>query len=108
MKTVKTILACFLVAGCQTGGLGTPGSPAWQLSTTPEQKTAYFQDVCKSYGFKLDTPQMAQCMQNESFRTRQSASDSANRLSQYNSMQPRPVTNTTCRNINGILRCTTF
>jgi hypothetical protein len=109
MKKWNVLFALSLVAGCETGGIGSPGSPAWQMSTTPEQKSAYFQQVCLGYGFQQGTAAMAQYAQNEAMNTRQTASDRATALSQYsNSLQPKPMTNTTCRNINGIVNCTTW
>lgn len=109
MRIWHALVALSLVAGCQTGGIGLPGSPAWQMSTTPEQKMAYFQQVCQGYGFQPGTSAMAQCAQNEAMSTRQSASARAAALSQYNnSLQPKPMTNTTCRNINGIINCSTW
>lgn len=64
----------FCLAACEGGGIGLVGSPAWQMSTTAEQKTAYFSKTCNSYGFQPNTPQMTQCIQEEARGARRSGS----------------------------------
>jgi hypothetical protein len=45
--------------------MGQVGSPAWFRSASPATKLKYFNGVCRAYGFTENTPQMAQCIQNE-------------------------------------------
>lgn len=106
MRLYAIPLFAIALAGCQTGGIGRPGSPAWQLSTTEEQKLAYFRSTCEAYGFKEGTPQMAQCMQNEASSTRAAASQRAASLQAYNTMS-RPKT-VTCNTFGNITRCNSF
>ena len=78
LKVLILILAS-LLAGCATGVdgetvMGKVGSPAWFNSASPATKLKYFGGVCRAYGFTENTPQMAQCIQNETnaLKSRQS------------------------------------
>lgn len=63
-----------MLIGCQgVGGetyVGMPTSPAWFATAGPKTVAAYFRKSCEAYGFKADTPQMAQCIQNEAVSRR--------------------------------------
>lgn len=67
---VSTLTLTSILAGCTTGVdgetvMGKVGSPAWFDSASPATKFKYFSGVCRAYGFIENTPQMAQCIQNE-------------------------------------------
>lgn len=100
------VLATFTLSACEGGGIGTVGSPAWQLSTTQEQKVAYFTQLCASYGFQRNTPEMAQCVQQGAQGAQANASARSAALAAGGMMtMPRQ---TICREINGIVTCTTY
>ncbi len=65
MKRVVFLLSLLAFSGCNSGGIGMVGSPAWFMSTTPEQRAEYFTKTCQSYGFKPGTVEIAQCIQSE-------------------------------------------
>lgn len=102
-------LAVLALAGCQGGGIGRPGSPAWNVTTSPEQQAAYYRKQCVNYGFKPGTVEMAQCVQMEAVSTRNRASARAARMSQImaNSAPQRPVS-TTCNRFGSTVNCTSF
>jgi hypothetical protein len=70
-------LTSILLSGCATGldgetVIGRPGSPAWFRTASAETKLHYFTTICNGYGFKIDTPQMSQCIQNETLNAKNS------------------------------------
>lgn len=78
MKLKIAIVALFaVVAGCENtdGSVGQPGSPLWLRTATAEQQATYFGGICSSYGFVPGTPQMSQCIAEETRTTRQAARD---------------------------------
>ena len=103
MKKFCTLLAALgYVAGCAAdGAAGREGSPVWFMRTTPAEQAAYFQSVCVTYGFKPNTPQMAQCIQTEATNTRSSARKRMQDISNSNT-----TTNTTCTGFGNTLNCT--
>ena len=61
----------FIVVGCSTGVsgenvFGREGSLFWFKTASTATQVSYFQDICRNYGFKEQTVEMAQCIQNES------------------------------------------
>lgn len=106
MKFKVLVFFPFVIAACQTGGIGRVGSPAWDLSTSQEQKVAYFSQVCASYGFAPNTPQMAQCIQAEAQGARTSASARASALA--NNPALRQPQQTTCLDTIGGFTCNSF
>jgi len=64
--------ALSLVSACANsdGSIGRIGSPAWFNSTTPEMRTAYFSEICRSYGFADGTTEMSNCIQRETIAVR--------------------------------------
>lgn len=105
---IQMVVALTILAGCDAGGVGLPGSPAWQLSTTPEQRAAYFMGVCETYGFQRGSNEMAQCMQNEANGARTSASNRLDQFNQQSTFPQQQITNTRCRTYNGGMSCATF
>ena len=69
MKSVLVVLAVIGsvgLSGCDAGGnLGREGSLLWHNRTSAVEKAAYFGAICNSYGFKYGTPEMAQCIGEE-------------------------------------------
>jgi hypothetical protein len=96
------------LAGCQTGGIGMPGSPAWMMSTSPEQKADFYRSQCVGYGFKQGTPGMAQCMQTEAASARSAASSRMDSLNAMNAANQRSMQTTTCRPVGNMVQCSTF
>lgn len=53
------------LAGCQTAtskGIGMPGTDAWRLTASPKVQAAHYQGICRKYGFRPRTAQMAHCV----------------------------------------------
>jgi hypothetical protein len=107
---IRLFVVGFILSGCQTGGVGMVGSPLWQVTATSEDKLRVFTNACLSYGFQRGTPEMAQCVQNESNGAKSSASRSLNNFNQNNTnmLNQNRVLNTTCRSYGVNTRCTTM
>ena len=92
-KHVIVTLCCissFSVFGCSKDGkLGVEGSPAWHNRVSAAEKAAYFGKACSSYGFKSGTPEMAQCIAQETRQSVQAGREAvANAI--RNATKPRP------------------
>jgi hypothetical protein len=89
------------VTGCQT--VGRVGSPLWHMTATDQEKLATYTNTCVGYGFVKGTPEIAQCIAQESRDSRASASDRMKSLSNYNrtvnctSIRTGTIVNTNCR-----------
>ena len=64
-----------IVSGCNSGGIGSAESPAWHMTATAEQKSAYFRQQCLDFGYLPNTPQLTQCIQYQTNQSRQSANE---------------------------------
>lgn len=86
MRKVRlTLLSVSLLAACGNGGIGMVESPAWHMTASSAEKKKYYTEQCLEFGFKENTPEMAQCLQIQSNSSKSRASskmDSA--LSDYN------------------------
>jgi len=52
-----------VLSGCTSnGGMGAVGSPLWSLTTTDEEKWAYYEKTCSRYGLTKGTPAFTQCL----------------------------------------------
>ena len=74
---VVGLVSAGLLAGCGGGtgsGVGRAESPMWHMTASAEQKLEYFKSQCRGFGFKDGTPEMAQCVQNQTNQSRGSAS----------------------------------
>ena len=99
------------ITGCSTGVggetvIGRKGSPFWFKTASQSTQIQYFSEICRGYGFKDDTSEMSQCLQNET----NSAKDRAQKkISDYETREAirRARSQTlTCRDLgNGISRC---
>lgn len=78
-----------------------PGSPAWQLSATPEDKNRHYTQECIGYGFELGTPEMAQCRMQVAQDLRAGARDRMRTISENN----RPRQSITCQTIGSMTTC---
>lgn len=106
MKLGFAVLAVSLLVGCQDGGIGMAGSPAWHMTATQEQKIAHYQQTCAAYGFKSGSKEMAQCVQNESQGARNNA---ARRLDSLSAPQPMPAVRTTnCQQWGRQINCQSY
>lgn len=78
IRKSAALLPLLALAACTGAGgetyIGRPGSPAWFATASVATQTSYFQERCANYGFPANSPQMAQCVQNEYLATRQVAS----------------------------------
>ncbi len=70
------VLSIATLAACTNadGTMGQPGSPAWMGSATPQQQTAYFGQVCQNYGFSAGSPEIIQCIAQETRSARDNRS----------------------------------
>lgn len=75
-----------LLAGCGDigEGIGLKESPAWHGTASAAVKQKHFQDQCLGFGFKLNTPELAQCIQNQTNLSRAAASKSLSDLAEQN------------------------
>jgi hypothetical protein len=105
MKIHITLICFSFLTACVDGGLGMVGSPAWQMSTTQEEKIAYFSDICESYGFKKGTQAFAQCIQQESQSARAAGTARAQAILAAPAF--RPPTSSTCREFGNSITCQT-
>lgn len=102
-RLTPILLAGLALAGCQSGGIGMPGSPAWHVTTSPTQQASYFGERCESYGFRPGTTDMAYCIQNEAGSSRNRASNRASRA-----FRTMAGTTTHCNRVGTMTNCTSF
>jgi hypothetical protein len=95
------LAAVGLLASCAADGrAGVEGSPVWFMRTTPAEQAQYFQSICVTYGFGLNTPQMAQCIQTEAANSR---ADS--RRTMENIADSNRTTSTNCTGFGNSVSC---
>ncbi|WP_442640697.1 hypothetical protein, partial [Roseicyclus sp.] len=58
------------------GTIGAPGGPGWWRSASEDQRMAFVNERCASYGFVAGTPENAQCVGNE-YRSLSANTDAA-------------------------------
>jgi len=66
--------------------MGLPGSPAWQNTASIEPQLEHFGSTCLGYGFKLSTPQMAQCLQTHIQNSKSRAIARMNKINTVNAI----------------------
>jgi hypothetical protein len=100
------------LSGCGgTGsGVGMKESPLWHMSASAEEKLKYFTQQCLGFGFKINTPEMAQCIQNQSNQSRSNASATIDRLAQQerDMLNRNRVRTTNCNSWGRQINCTTY
>lgn len=76
-----------LLAACaEDGSLGREGSVHWFNTKSPQEIAAYYEGVCRTYGFTSGTDAMAGCIASEVQNARAGNSvRSVNTLNAYNS-----------------------
>ncbi len=108
-KVICTVLVATVLGACQAGGIGRPGSPAWEMSATPDEKSRYYVQQCISYGFALGTPEMAQCRmqvaQNLSGSASQRAQSVANQMNNATLSGGIAGGGITCTTLENVTRC---
>ena len=77
-NTLKSLMFCSVVTACGNGGIGLTGSPAWHMTASAEDKKKYYTSECLGFGYKANTPEMAECIQRQSNQSRSRASASMN------------------------------
>jgi hypothetical protein len=118
-KIVLGLVAITLLAGCNStgSGIGMAESPLWHMSATKEDKLQYFTNQCLEFGFKYNTPEMAQCIQNQTNQSRRSANaDFSRALDNFNANNQRMLDNaaanrpvqTNCRRWGNQVNCTSY
>ncbi len=124
MKLVAPIVCASLIvlASCEQnpdGSFGQIGGETWYETSSPEAKAAYFSRVCAGYGFKPDTPQLAQCVAQEARQARQTyqanlAMAATAFTAPQLSVQPMgrfgvsTPTTTNCQRVGNMLNCTSY
>ena len=88
-------------------------SPIWHWTSSDDEKTEYFEEICEAYGYKYNTPAMAQCVTLEKRSSSSAAADKFARGMQnmQNNMNNRfndaPVT-TNCQRWGSGINCTSY
>ena len=60
---IAMIGSLIVVSGCaSSGGVGSVGSPLWDLTTSEEEKWAYYETTCERYGLTKGTAQFSKCL----------------------------------------------
>lgn len=115
--SILNLAPLLLVAGCAADGqLGREGSPFWFSRTSAAEQSAYFGRICSGYGYVQGTPEMVQCIANETRDARNAARQRVRDINNTPIYQPsapstpiRPaVTTTNCRRSMGGFRCTSY
>tara|TARA_B100000497_G_C7474894_1_gene292148 strand:- start:50 stop:253 length:204 start_codon:yes stop_codon:yes gene_type:complete len=66
MKNLSFILAALSLTGCNSGsGIDISESPMSHKAANTKTAVEYFEGQCLEFGFKHNTPGMAQCIQNQ-------------------------------------------
>ena len=66
MKNLLFILAALSLAGCDSGSvIDRSESPRSHKSANTKTAVEYFEGQCLEFGFKHNTPGIAQCIQNQ-------------------------------------------
>jgi hypothetical protein len=74
-KFINVVFALIFVSACSSGGgIGMTESMAWHQTTPNKAKVAYFKEQCFEFGFKENTPEIKQCIQNQMNLSRSGAS----------------------------------
>ena len=71
MATTTALASC----GGEGGSIGQYESKLWPMTASAEEKLEYFKNQCMGFGFKAGTPELAQCVQNQSNQSSRSAND---------------------------------
>ena len=110
---IKTFTIGFLAVALMSCEVVRKESPIWHWTSSDEEKTEYFEDICSAYGYKYGTPAMAQCVTLEKRSSSSAAADKFARGMQnmQNNMNNRfndaPVT-TNCQRWGSGINCTSY
>jgi hypothetical protein len=113
MKNIA-ILSVFALAlsGCggSGSGVGMSESPLWHMTASADQKLEYFKQQCRGFGFKDNTPEMAQCIQNQTNQSRSNASAKMDRFARQQQQLNRQnrIRTTNCNQWGRQINCTTY
>ena len=103
--------ALLILSGCSKGVngetvMGSPGSPMWHSTASLETQLQYFRSNCLGYGYKLGTPQMAQCLQTEMQNSKSRAVSKMNNINTVNAINNSHISKPiTCNTIGSITTC---
>lgn len=78
-RTLLPLVCAASIARCMPnpdGTIGAPGGPGWWRSASEDQRMAFVNERCASYGFVAGTPENAQCVGNE-YRSLSANTDAA-------------------------------
>ena len=84
-KLALLLLIPVLSSGCGGGTVGRSESPLWHMTATADEKRNYFINQCLDFGFQRNTPELAQCVQNQTNQSRRDAGDRMDKA--FNNMQ---------------------
>ena len=63
---VVSIITVMFVGGCGGGAVGFKGSPMWNMTASPQDKRAFYEQVCVvEKGLRVGTPEMEICIRAE-------------------------------------------
>ena len=110
-KYLFSVVASTILVSCGgSGGVGMSESPLWHMTASAEEKLTYFKNQCLDFGFKDGSPELAQCIQNQ---TNQSRSAAGNKMDQIARQQQQwnnqnRVRTTNCSRWGRQINCTTY
>lgn len=60
------VFSVVMLSGCSGGAVGLKGSPVWNMTASPQDKRAFYEQVCVvEKGFRVGTPEMEICIRAE-------------------------------------------
>ena len=112
-NTIKFLTLGFLTLALMSCEIVRKESPIWHWTSSDEEKTEYFEEICSAYGYKYGTPAMSQCV---TLERRSSSSAAADRFStglqnMQNNMNNRfnnTSTTTNCQRWGSGINCTSY
>ena len=110
---IKFFLIGFLATTLMSCEIVQKESPIWHWTSSDEEKTEYFEEICAAYGYKHKTSAMAQCV---TLERRSSSSAAANSFAtglqnMQNNMNNRfndTFTTTKCQRWGRDIKCTSY
>lgn len=106
------LLSLFLtLSGCKSnGGLGSPGSPLWGMTTNDTEKMEFYKQKCRDYGYTSGSEFYKCVYDTERYYMDKLNANTDRFRDAVKGMKPKmpEQKTTTCRRVNGSLVCNTM